>query len=50
MNENEKILGSNDSQNRKNKYIFSGLTFKGSPVSKEEFERHYEEYVARCSA
>ncbi|XRJ97006.1 hypothetical protein ACPBEI_11595 [Latilactobacillus sakei] len=29
--------------------IFTGLTFHGKPVSKEEYTNHYEEYVKRCS-
>lgn len=29
--------------------IFTGLTFHGKPVSKEEYTNHYEEYVNRCS-
>ncbi|WP_101494050.1 hypothetical protein [Latilactobacillus sakei] len=29
--------------------IFSGLTFHGKPVSKEEYFNHYDEYVRRCS-
>lgn len=29
--------------------IFTGLTFHGKPVSKEEYLKHYEEYVKRCS-
>ncbi|WP_253732169.1 MULTISPECIES: hypothetical protein [Latilactobacillus] len=29
--------------------IFAGLTFHGKPVSKEEYLKHYDEYVKRCS-
>ncbi|WDC92861.1 hypothetical protein PSR33_09890 (plasmid) [Latilactobacillus curvatus] len=29
--------------------IFAGLTFHGKPVSKEEYLKHYDEYVRRCS-
>ncbi|CAJ1227071.1 hypothetical protein LZY01_23790 [Levilactobacillus zymae] len=48
--DNKKVIpGSKDSQNHKSKSIFSGLAFKGDPVSEEEFKRHYQEYVARCS-
>ncbi|GEO70479.1 hypothetical protein [Levilactobacillus acidifarinae] len=48
--DNKKVIpGSKDSQSHKSKSIFSGLAFKGAPVSEEEFKRHYQEYVARCS-
>lgn len=50
MNENSKMVSENeDFQNHGVKSIFSGLAFKGAPVSEEEFKRHYQEYVARCS-
>ncbi|MDV0431403.1 hypothetical protein RXV91_11045 [Lactiplantibacillus sp. DA1] len=29
--------------------IFPGIAFKAAPVSKEEFVKHYGEYVKRCS-
>ncbi|GAK47756.1 hypothetical protein LOSG293_110720 [Secundilactobacillus oryzae JCM 18671] len=31
------------------KYIFKGISFDGPAVSKEEYTKHYEEYVARAS-
>lgn len=47
---NKNVIPENKNfQNHKYKSIFTGLTFKGSPVSKQEYERHYQEYVARCS-
>ncbi|GHP12968.1 hypothetical protein YK48G_03930 [Lentilactobacillus fungorum] len=49
MHNKNVIPESKDSQNHKYKSIFTGLTFKGGPVSRQEYERHYQEYVARCS-
>lgn len=30
-------------------YIFQGVSLVGPAVSKEEYLRHHEEYVRRCS-
>ena len=39
----------NDDKSKETGNIFEGLSFKYPPVSKEEYEQAYEEYVKRCS-
>ncbi|WP_242550800.1 hypothetical protein [Enterococcus hulanensis] len=39
----------NDAKSKETGNIFEGLSFKYPPVSKEEYEQAYEEYVKRCS-
>lgn len=31
------------------KDIFDGVAFIGTPVSREEYAKHYDEYLKRCS-
>lgn len=38
-----------DSQTKKHRDPFKGLTFNGEPVSKKEYIEAYESYVSRCS-
>ncbi len=38
-----------DSQTKKHRDPFKGLTFNGEPVAKKEYIEAYESYVSRCS-
>ncbi|MDO5882569.1 hypothetical protein [Ligilactobacillus animalis] len=38
-----------EKESRKYRDPFEGMSFKGSPVSKEEYLAAYESYVDRCS-
>lgn len=49
MNQNTK-KEKDFSKKEKPQSIFAGISFKGKPVSKEEYIAAYQEYVKRCAA
>lgn len=42
-------MNQNQQESKETRRIFEGISFKYPPVSKEEYEQAYEEYVKRCS-